>query len=435
MLELEEAQQSVLAAMPSPLTEMVTLDSADGRVLAAPVHSALDLPPFDNSAMDGFAVRAADVAAASSQTPVRLRLAGKIAAGEGPRASVAPGTCIRIFTGSPMPPGSDAVVMQEDTQAEPNGGAEIAFLATTVPGENIRLRGGDVRVGQKLLSKGERLGPAQVSLLAAIGLGQVAVGRRPVVGLLATGSELREPTLIASVAAGRLQANTGESLETAGETTSALVAASSPARLGPGQIYESNRVGLAALARRAGAVAKTFPLVPDDLAMTRKTLEEALSQCEIVVTSGGVSVGEMDFIKQALVDIGGELAFWKVAVKPGRPFVFGRCRDRFVFGLPGNPVSALVTFLLLVRPALLRWQGASEVSLPAYPGKLAESLGNPGTRRHFMRVTIGTAGEVHSAGAQASHILSSLAAANGLVDVPPETTWPAGRMVNVLRWE
>ena len=212
------------------------------------------------------------------------------------------------------------------------------------------------------------------------------------VGLLATGSELQEP---------------GQPLA-------------------PGQIYESNRIALAALMQRAGAVPRTFPLVADALAATSLALADAFNQCDAVVTSGGVSVGEMDFIKRAFEQIGGELEFWKVAIKPGRPFVFGRCRGKLLFGLPGNPVSALVTFLLLVRPALLRWQGATDVSLPAHPGVLAEPLANDGERRHFMRVKVDPTGKVRSAGVQASHVLSSVAAANGLVDVPPNTTLACG---------
>jgi molybdopterin molybdotransferase len=220
------------------------------------------------------------------------------------------------------------------------------------------------------------------------------------VGLLATGSELREP---------------GQAL-------------------GPGQTYESNRVGISALVSRAGARPILFPLVADALADTRRALEEAFRECDIVVTSGGVSVGEMDFVKRAFEESGGDLQFWKVAIKPGRPFVFGRFLEKFLFGLPGNPVSAHVTFLLLVRPALLRWQGATDVSLPSHPGVLAEALVNPGGRRHFMRVKVDRAGKVHSAGAQASHLLTSLAAANGLVDVPSQTTLSQGATVPVLSW-
>ena len=221
------------------------------------------------------------------------------------------------------------------------------------------------------------------------------------VGLLATGSELTEP---------------GEPLA-------------------PGRIYETNRTALAALIERSGAIPKIFPLVADAPADTSLALTNAFSQCDTVVTSGGVSVGEMDFLKRSFEQIGGQLEFWKVAMKPGRPFVFGRYREKLLFGLPGNPVSAFVTFLLLVRPALRRWQGAATVSLPAHPGVLAEPLANPGERRHFMRVKVDSTGNVHSAGIQASHVLSSLAAANGLVDMPPASSLPAGNTVTVLRWD
>ena len=221
------------------------------------------------------------------------------------------------------------------------------------------------------------------------------------VGLLATGSELKEP---------------GEPLV-------------------PGQIYESNRIALAALVRRAGGIPKVFPLVADALAATRFALTEAFSQCDAVVTSGGVSVGEMDFIKRAFEEIGGTLQFWKVAIRPGRPFVFGRFGKKFLFGLPGNPVSALVTFLLLVRPALRRWQGAADVSLPARPGVLAEPLANTEAAGTFMRVKMDASGKVRSAGVQASHILSSMAAANGLLDVPPHTVLAAGTVVQVISCE
>ena len=173
----------------------------------------------------------------------------------------------------------------------------------------------------------------------------------------------------------------------------------------------------------------------DELTATTQALVAAFEQCDAVVTSGGVSVGEMDFIKHAFEQMGGELQFWKVAIKPGRPFVFGRYRGKLLFGLPGNPVSALVTFLLLVRPALLRWQGATDVSLSVHPGVLTEPLVNHGERRHFMRVRLDPAGRVRSAGGQASHMLGSLAAANGLVDVPGNTTFAAGAAVRVLRWD
>ncbi len=400
MLELEDAVARILAAMPDPVVETVPLSEADGRVLAEVLIAPGALPPFDNSSMDGYAVRAEDVASSKAEAPTRLRLSGRVPAGQSFSGELEAGACIRIFTGSPLPAGADAVVMQEDTRTEPGRPDEVLVLDRVAPRENVRYRGEDVQRGAELAAAGTVLSPGLVSLLAATGLAEVKVGRAPVVGLLATGSELRE----------------------------------SGQRLAPGQIYESNRVGLAALVRRAGGRAILFPLVADTLADTRKALEDAFRRCDIVVTSGGVSVGEMDFLKSAFEAVGGELHFWKVAVKPGRPFVFGRWREKFLFGLPGNPVSAHVTFQLLVRPALRRWQGANEVSLPRYPGVLAEPLANPGGRRHFVRVRVDAQGNAHSSGRQESHILTSLASADGLVDVPPKTTLSKGATVPVLRW-
>jgi len=401
MLAFEEALARVLAAVPAPASEDVALREAAGRVLAEQVRSPIDLPVFDNSSMDGYALRAADVASAKPDAPVRLRLAGKIAAGEVFAGEVTAGHCVRLFTGSPLPAGADAVVMQEATRVESNAPGEVLILAPAAPRENVRPLGEDVKRGSSVGQAGELLTTGQVGLLAAVGLTTVRVGRRPVVGLLATGSELQEP---------------GQPLAS-------------------GRIYESNRVALAMLMERAGAVPRIYPLVADELAATGLALANACDQCNAVVTTGGVSVGELDFIKGALQQIGGELAFWRVAIKPGRPFAFGRCRGKLLFGLPGNPVSALVTFLLLVRPALLLWQGAAHVSLPAVPGVLAERLVNDGERRHFMRVKVDAGGNICSAGLQASHVLSSLALANGLVDVPANTTLPAGTVVSVLRWD
>ena len=400
MLEFEEALARVLAATPAPTIESVSLNDAPGRVLAEPIRSPIDLPVFDNSSMDGYAVRATDLASAKPASPVGLRLAGKVAAGQVFPGEITAGTCVRLFTGSPLPPGADAVVMQEDTRVDSNAPGEVLILTQAQPGENVRPRGEDVKHGSPLAQAGEVLSAGRIGVLAAAGLAHVNVGRQPVVGLLATGSELTEP---------------GRPLE-------------------PGRIYESNRTALAALAGRAGAIPRTLPLVADVLEGTSLALKDAFTQCDAVVSSGGVSVGEMDFLKRAFEQIGGSLEFWKVAIKPGRPFVFGRLGGRLLFGLPGNPVSALVTFLLLVRPALLRWQGATDVSLPAHPGVLAEPLVNPGERRHFMRVNVDSAGKVHSTGIQASHVLSSMAAANGLVDVPAGATLPAGSAVTVLRW-
>jgi molybdopterin molybdotransferase len=401
MLELETALAQILEVVPPPVVERTSLSDAHGRILAESIAAPIDLPPFDNSAMDGYALQAADVAMAKAGAPVRLRQIGRVEAGSAYQGKVERGACVRLFTGSPMPNGADAVVMQEDTSDDPGQPGEVLFLTSVQPGESVRHRGEDVKRGAILADRGEELSSGRIALLAAVGAIDVAVGRQPLVGVLATGSELREP---------------GQPL-------------------GPGQIYESNRSALAALIRCAGGIPKVFPLVPDSPDATRSALVEALNHSDIVVTSGGVSVGDMDFIKPAFEESGGQLQFWRVAIKPGRPFVFGRRENKFLFGLPGNPASALVTFLLLVRPALRRWQGATEIALPSHPGVLAEPLANPGERRHFVRVAVSAEGEVRSAGKQVSHMISSLATANGLVDVPPRTTLPAGVTVQVMRWD
>ena len=275
----------------------------------------------------------------------------------------------------------------------------VLVLDRARPWENVRLRGEDVKAGAVIATTGTRLGAGHLNLLAAVGNASVRVTKRPRIALVSTGSELRPP---------------GKPLA-------------------PGQIYESNRPMLGALLAECGAEVRAFPLVPDTLTRTRNALARAFAECDAVVTTGGASVGKLDFVKAAFAELGGSQEFWKVAIKPGKPFIFGTLGGKFLFGLPGNPVSAFVTFLLLVRPALLRWQGASEVALPAHPGVLAEPLVNRGDRRHFVRVRVDGEGRVHSAGTQASHMLHSLAAANGLVEVPPGTTFAAGATVRVLR--
>ncbi|MBI2946566.1 MAG: molybdopterin molybdotransferase MoeA [Verrucomicrobia bacterium] len=401
MLNVEDAQKQILSGITPLAEETVPLREALGRILAAPIVSPIDLPPFDNSAMDGYAVAAQDLRNSTAATPAALRLIGRIAAGEVFQNRVLPGTCVRLFTGSPLPEGADAVIMQEDTRSDPADPAKILCLDTVKSWENIRLKGEDVKCGTALVAGGERLTASRVGLLAAIGVTGVSVGRKPVVGLMATGSELVEP---------------GQ-------------------KLGPGQIYESNRVGLSALVSQAGGQARILPLVNDTMESTCATLAQAFNECDVVVSTGGVSVGEFDLVKAAFEKLGGKLAFWKVAMKPGKPFVFGKWREKFLFGLPGNPVSAFVTFLILVRPALLRFQRATAVHLSSHPGLLADALANRGDRRHFVRVKVEHDGSVRLAGIQASHILSSLAGANGLVDIPPATEWPAGQSVSVLRWE
>jgi molybdopterin molybdotransferase len=386
----------IMAAVKPLPTEDILLDDAPGRFLAAAIYSPIDLPPTDNSAMDGYALRATDV----SFVPSALVVTGEQPAGDALDLSVTPGTCVRIFTGAPLPRGADAVVMQEDTKRDPRDRNKIRILDKVTAWENVRFRGEDVKKGATLVEAGDVLTAQRLSLLASAGIYSVKAGRRPTVGLLATGNELQE----------------------------------APGALAPGHIYESNRIGLATLARQARSLPRIYPLVTDNLKLTRQAFQRAFKECDVVITSGGVSVGDKDCVKQAFTEIGGELDFWTVAIRPGKPVAFGRHKEKLLFGLPGNPVSAFVTFFLLVRPALLRLQGPGDVEPPTSLGHLAEPLSNHGERRHFVRVTVDRNGQVKSAGSQGSHILSAMARANGLVDLPPKVTWPAGTLVSVLRW-
>jgi molybdopterin molybdotransferase len=401
MLSVEQAQERILDAVRPLPGETAVLTEALGRFTAEPLRSTVDLPPADNSAMDGYAVRAEDLASAGADAPVALRVIGTAPAGIVLDKVVERGTCARVFTGSTLPDGADAVVMQEDVQQNSQDASSVLFMESAPPWENVRRRGEDVKAGALLLEAGERLTAPRLSFLAAAGISSVRAARRPVAGLLATGNELREA---------------GRPLEA-------------------GAIYESNRIGLAALARQAGAIPKVYPLVRDELEATQAALQQALGECDVVISTGGVSVGEMDWVKAAFEAIGGHLDFWTVAMRPGKPFAFGRWQEKVFFGLPGNPVSALVSFLLLARPALLRLQGAREVLPRSVPATLCEPLANQAGRRHFMRVTLDERGGARSAGRQASHVLSAMARADGLVDVPPKATLAAGTLVPVLLWD
>lgn len=397
MISLEEAKQRILTLVQPLGTERVTGGDLLGRFAAERVCAAIDLPPFDNSAMDGYAVLASDTANATPEHPAILTLIGRIAAGEQFRGKVSAGSCVRIFTGSTLPAGVDAVVMQEEVNASES---RVTVNSSVKPLENVRLKGEDVRRGQPILEIGERITPVRLGLLAAMGSAGLTVFRVPRVALLATGSELREP---------------GEPLK-------------------PGEIYESNRAMLAGFLREIGCDVLSLPLVRDTLPDTIEALRTAFAQADVVISSGGVSVGEFDFVKEALKALGGEIDLWRIAMRPGKPFVCGRFENKFVFGLPGNPVSALVTFLLLVRPALLRMLGAVETELASVTGTLEERVINRGDRRHFVRVRYEN-GAVRAAGPQASHMIGSLGGANGLLEAAPGAVLEAGSRVTVLLWQ
>ena len=392
MIELEESRQRILDLISSTEEEIVVLSEINGRVLSEELLAPINLPTFDNSAMDGYAVRATDALSGAS-----LRCIGEAPAGTVFEGEVGEAQCVRIFTGSPMPTGANAVVMQEDTSVE---GDTIEVIEGVKPLEHVRLRGEDVKEGDVIGCAGELLSSSHLALLGSCGIGAVRVHQRPTIGVLATGNELCEEG----------------------------------AQLEPGEIFESNRQTISQLVKISGAQSRVYPLVPDTLDGTVTALKEAFTECDAVVTSGGVSVGEHDYVKAAFEKLGGTLDFWKVRMKPGKPFVCGRLDDRLLFGLPGNPVSAFVTFLLLVRPALLKMSGATNTELLTHPALLTDSLVNHGNRRNFMRVFVDAKGRAHPAGMQASHALGSLAKANALVDVPPESTLKEESTVSVLRW-
>lgn len=396
-LDLETVRNALLSRItPLPARRVSVWDSL-GMVTAEAIHSSIHLPPFDSSAMDGYAVRVEDLVT----TPGTLNLVGQTTAGEGPGPRLLPGQCQRIFTGAPLPPGADAVVMQEDVNVDPSNSRLIQFSESVRPWENVRFRGEDLAPGAVLVPSGIGLRPQHLAVLAACGLSDVPVRGQPQVTVLANGSELRSP---------------GEALE-------------------PGQIYESNRLMLHTLLAGAGALSRTMPTVWDDLSDLTAALAQALEQSDMVVTVGGASVGDADLARKAVEALGGTVDFWRIAIRPGKPFFVGTIGTQWVLGLPGNPVSAFVTAILLVLPVLRRFQGLVDCLPPERPGELAEPLLNPGDRDHYARVIRSPDGRVRLAGQQASHRLASLAASNGLVRVPASGRLETGSKVQVIGWD
>ena len=398
MLELDEALDRVTGSL-SPLnSEEAALHDLPRRILAEPLVASLDLPVADNSSMDGYAVRADDLKGARPKNPIPLQMLGIVPAGEVPQMTVLPGTCVRVFTGSFLPAGADAVLMQEETEAE---GGLVRCLDPVTPWENIRFRGEDVKTGTRLLESGEWLRARHLGLIAATGRAQVRVSRRPRVGILATGHELQE----------------------AGQA------------LAPGAIFESNRVVMAELVRQVGGIPTIYPLVEDTMEATTRALGQAIDENDAVVTTGGVSVGDYDLVRPAIEALGGRIEFWRVRLRPGKPFVFARFDDKPLFGLPGNPVSAVTTFMILVRPGLLKLQGARSLEANARWCRLTESVSNSGDRPHFFRVRIDEHEGLSSAGLQGSHALQSLSQADGWLRVDPKQTLEAGALASIMVWD
>jgi molybdopterin molybdotransferase len=395
LLSLDEALAFLLErARPVEGLEAVGLTQALGRVLAVPLRAPNDVPPWDNSAMDGYAVRAEDVPETGEVT---LPVAQRVAAGRVGDA-LAPGTAARIFTGAPIPVGADAVVVQEDCRAE---GDLVRVPGPVRAGDNIRPRGNDVRAGSEILAAGTRLRPQELGLAASVGAPTVTVRRRVRVALFSTGDELALP---------------GMPLE-------------------PGQLYNSNRYTLLGLLGGLGCEARDLGIIADDLGCTRAAIEAALDHADVILTSGGVSVGEEDHVKRAVQELG-RLDLWRVKIKPGKPLAYGRVGETDFLGVPGNPVSALVTFLVFVRPFLLRRMGTSAVAPPRYRVPAAFRWPRPGSRRELLRARL-EPGEDGLARAtlfprQGSDVLTSAAWATGLVDLPDGVTVEPGDSVEYL---
>ena len=386
MQSVDDYLTEILAAI-RPLTPReLSLEDADGGVLAEDITAQWPLPPFDNSAMDGYAVRAADLAAATAEHPVTLPVTGEVAAGDTREHQVAPGSCLRIMTGAPMPAGADAVVPVELTDG---GIAQVAIREAVRPGDSVRRAGGDAAPGDALLAAGIRLGPAALGLLAASGRASVLARPRPRVTVLSTGNELAAPGTPVT----------------------------------RGQIWESNSFMLASAARQAGAVAARQASVPDDPAKVLAVIEDAAGRADLLVTSGGVSMGgEHDVVKAALEKLG-TVGFRKVAMQPGMPQGFGMvgAASTPIMTLPGNPVSAYVSFQLFVRPALRALQGKASGHQRTARAVLTAPLRSPRDKRSFLRGVLADDGtQITPLSGQASHQLAALARANALIVVPEQ---------------
>jgi molybdopterin molybdotransferase len=390
LLSFDEAHERLLGFV-RPVREIETVDTmmAAGRILAAALHSAIDQPPMDNSAMDGYALRAADVPATGTRLPVSQRIpAGSVG------HALQPGTAARIFTGAPLPEGADAVVMQESCEHD---GDHVTINTVPAAGEFVRRRGQDITAGAEVLPAGLRLTPQALALAASAGAAQLPVYRRLKVALFSTGSELVMP---------------GEPLP-------------------PGGIYNSNRFMLRSLLAGLGCEVEDLGIIPDRLESTREALRRAAEGHDLILSSGGVSVGEEDHIKPA-VEAEGSLDLWKIAMKPGKPLAYGRVHGAAFIGLPGNPVSSFVTFLLMVRPFVLASQGATEVAPQSLMLRADFDWPEPDRRREFLRARMNSQGGVELFRNQGSSALNSTVWANGLVDIPAGIPVARGGQVRFL---
>ena len=391
MMSEEEGRAKILGAIhPLPPRRLSILEALD-CFAAEDYFARLPLPNFDNSAMDGYAVVASSCAPGK-----RLRVIGEQPAGLDQRLSVSTGEAVRIFTGAPMPAGGDAIVMQEDVR---RGGSEIVVNVEVDPGEFVRRRGCDLGEGQKILAQGERIRAATTALLASQGFSDVMVGGEVSAAIISTGDELVRP---------------GEKLQ-------------------PGQIYESNSMLLQGLLHNRGAAARLMEHCRDDEELLTEALKRAIKH-RVVIISGGVSVGERDIVQKVLRSLGAKIDIWRVAIKPGKPFLFGHIDESDLFGLPGNPVSTFVTFLQFVRPAILKMMGAADLDLPRVSAKLLVDLTNNSDRAHYIRGKL-EGGIFTPVGRQESHALFGLSQSNGLLRVAAGESLKTGEIVSLQMWD
>jgi molybdopterin molybdotransferase len=396
LVDHDDAVRLVLENTPRLPVAHVPLTESRGLALAEDLRAKFDSPPFDNSAVDGYAVRSADAAEAGRN----FRVVDEAPAGRPATKSVGEGEAIKIFTGGVIPDGADAVVMVENTSG---WGEEFELKKAAEPGQNLRESGADVREGELILRAGAEVGAPEIALAATQGYGKLPVLRRPKVVVLSTGTELVEP---------------------------------GSRELSPGEIFDSNSFALLAQAEEAGADARRVAALSDDEGVMRAAMEEALSTADVVVTSGGVSVGEKDLVKGTLLDLGVEQIFWGIKLKPGKPVFFGAREDVRFFGLPGNPVSAMVCFELFVRPALMRMTGREDKHRPRIEVYFGDDVENRFGRMHAMRVTLERTQKgwrAESVGAQGSGLVSSLTKADALALIGPESQGvKAGEPVEAL---
>jgi len=391
MISEEEARNRILDAVSPTPERTVPLSSALGCFSARSVIAGLSLPAFDNSAMDGYAIEAG-----SSKEGTRLQMIGEQPAGVDRHLRISPGEAVRIFTGAPIPAGADAVVMQEDTRRE---GDEIVVNVNVHPGEFIRRRGCDLAEGQKILGGGERIRTTAIALLASQGFADVTVGGQVNAAIVSTGDEVVRPG----------------------------------GKLDQGQIYDSNLALLQALMQHCGASVKSAEHCADHRERLIRAIERGIKS-HILVITGGVSVGEHDLVQAALRSLGAKIDIWRVAIKPGKPFLFGEAGGCAVFGLPGNPVSAFVTFLQFVQPAILKMMGANNLNLPKTSARLTTDLANEGDRPHYVRGRIEN-GTFVPVGRQESHALFGLSQSNALLRIAVGESLRAGEIVDVQTWD